>query len=369
MASIKRRPDGVWRARYRDENGRERARHFGRKVDAQNWLDEVTTSMVTGQYVDPDAGKMTFSQFYGEWSARQVWVKGTERAMALAAGSVEFGNLPLRSLRRSHVETWVKGMLARGLEPGTVHTRFGNVHAVIRAAVRDRRIATDPAEGITLPRLRRAESAMRLPLATEVRALIDNSDDEFKPMLLLAAFAGLRVGEICGVQLGDVEFLGRTLNVRRQVQRERGSAVEIRPPKYNSERAIYLPDQLVTALSEHVATKKITAPDAWLFKGQHGLPAHQNTVTYYWGKARKAAGISDIRMHDMRHFFASGLIAEGCDVITVQRALGHAKATTTLTTYAHLWPTAEDRTRRAAGALFTAVVGAVADSRRTREGS
>jgi integrase len=74
-------------------------------------------------------------------------------------------------------------------------------------------------------------------------------------------------------------------------------------------------------------------------------------------------------MHDMRHFFASGLISEGCDVVTVQRALGHSTATVTLNTYSHLWPTAEDRTRRAAGVLLMAVMESVADSKRTADGS
>ncbi len=62
--------------------------------------------------------------------------------------------------------------------------------------------------------------------------------------------------------------------------------------------------------------------------------------------------MTGIRLHDLRHFYASGLIAAGCDVVTVQRALGHASATTTLRTYAHLWPTAEDRTRAAAADLM-----------------
>ncbi len=57
-----------------------------------------------------------------------------------------------------------------------------------------------------------------------------------------------------------------------------------------------------------------------------------------------------LRLQDLRHYFASGLIAAGCDVVTVQRALGHRSPTTTLNTYAHLWPTAEDRTRIAAAA-------------------
>ncbi|HEY8621464.1 MAG TPA: tyrosine-type recombinase/integrase [Dermatophilaceae bacterium] len=71
-----------------------------------------------------------------------------------------------------------------------------------------------------------------------------------------------------------------------------------------------------------------------------------------WRRALKQAGVSGVRLHDLRHYFASGLIAAGCDVVTVQRALGHARATTTLDTYSHLWPTAEDRTREAAASLM-----------------
>jgi hypothetical protein len=72
MASIAKRPDGQHRARYRDEAGTEHARHFDRKVDAQRWLDQVTAAVVTGQYVDPKAGSITFTDFYRQWSGRQV---------------------------------------------------------------------------------------------------------------------------------------------------------------------------------------------------------------------------------------------------------------------------------------------------------
>ena len=65
-----------------------------------------------------------------------------------------------------------------------------------------------------------------------------------------------------------------------------------------------------------------------------------------------------MRLHDLRHFYASGLIASGCDVVAVQRALGHAKSTTTLTTYAHLWPTGADRVRDAAARLAAEVLSA-----------
>ena len=117
MASISRLPNGKYRPRYRDEHGKEHARHFDRKVDAQRWLDEVTAAVVTGTYVDPGAGRQTFSEYYAEWSARQVWAPGTEAAMSLAARSTTFTDVPMRSLRRSHIEHWVKSMATRGLAP------------------------------------------------------------------------------------------------------------------------------------------------------------------------------------------------------------------------------------------------------------
>jgi integrase len=95
-------------------------------------------------------------------------------------------------------------------------------------------------------------------------------------------------------------------------------------------------------------------------------PPHQNTVGYWWRKTRASAGHPTVKLHDLRHFYASGLTAAGCDVVTVQRALGHSSATVTLNTYAHLWPTAEDRTRAGAAAMLAAVLG-TADEPLTNE--
>jgi len=103
----------------------------------------------------------------------------------------------------------------------------------------------------------------------------------------------------------------------------------------------------------------------WLFAGAEDMPPHQNTVGYRWRTTVSRAAVPKMRLHDLRHFFASGLIAAGCDVVTVQRALGHAKAATTLETYSHLWPSAADRTREAAATLVAEVLGNSADSLRT----
>jgi integrase len=357
MSSIKQRPDGRWRARYRDESGKEHARHFGRKVDAQCWLDQVTTAVVTGQYVDPRAGNVTFSRFYKSWTARQVWAPGTRRAMDLAAGSVTFGDVPLGKVRRSHVESWVKTMSSRGLAPGTIHTRTNNVRSVLRGAVADRVIPTDPSEGVALPRRRRSAAAMTIPTSGEIGKLLAAADRPFRAFIGLGAFAGLRLGEAAGVQVGDVDFLRRTLAISRQVQRD-GRSVEIRPPKWGSERTVYLAPTLVEELTEHVRIHRPgDVSSCWLFVGDGQDPPHQNTVGHRWRTTLSKAGLKGLTFHDLRHFYASGLIAQGCDVVTVQRALGHASATTTLSTYAHLWPSAEDRTRKAAEAMFIEALG------------
>ena len=96
---IDKRANGKWRARYRDESGKEHSRHFDRKIDAQQWLDQVTSAVVTGTYADPKAGRVTFAAFFGEWSARQVWAPGTVLAMSLAARSVPFAGKPMKQVR------------------------------------------------------------------------------------------------------------------------------------------------------------------------------------------------------------------------------------------------------------------------------
>ncbi len=355
--SIAKRPNGKWRARYRDEAGREHSRHFDRKIDAQQWLDRVTAAIVGGTYADPQAGRTTFIAYFGEWSARQVWAPGTVLAMSLAARSVPFGTKQMRQIRSSDIESWIKRMDAAGLAPGTIKTRYVNVRSVFRAAVKDKVIGSDPTDGVRLPRIRRADAAMSVPAPEDVGQLIAAADERFRLFISLCAFAGLRLGETAGVQLGDIDFLRKTLKVSRQVQRVNGGAVEVRPPKYGSERTVLLADSPVEGLAQHVATYGTAGDAQWLFVGDGTDPPHQNTVNYWWRKTLRDAGLSGIKLHDLRHFFASGLIAEGCDVVTVQRSLGHAKATTTLNTYAHLWPTAEDRTRKAAQSLMSMSLG------------
>jgi hypothetical protein len=105
---------------------------------------------VTGTYVDPVLGKVTFTSFYKDWSTRQVWESGTRHTMDLSAKSVTFGDMAFIELRKSHVEMWVKDMQRNKLQPSTIRTRFANVHAAIRVAAtgRPRLLAEDVCIGV-----------------------------------------------------------------------------------------------------------------------------------------------------------------------------------------------------------------------------
>ncbi|HMM94003.1 site-specific integrase [Phycicoccus sp.] len=273
--------------------------------------------------------------------------------MSLAVRSAPFTDRPIGRIVRSDLESWVKHMDSSGLAPGTVKTRFNNVRTVFRAALADRVIGTDPSEGVRLPRRRRGEMAMSIPTPEQVGSLLGAADERFRTFIGLCAFAGLRLGEAAAVQVADLDLVRKELRVRRQVQRVNGGSVEIRRPKYGSERVIYLAEGLTEMLDRHLELCGTHGSQGWLFAGAGGDPPHQNSVGYWWRKTQSDAGIGGLKLHDLRHFYASGLIASGCDVVTVQRSLGHASATTTLNTYAHLWPSAEDRTRKAADSILS----------------
>lgn len=350
MASIQKRPNGKWRARYRDPEGKEHARHFGRKVDAQKWLDEETTSMVSGQWVDPKSGDITFAAYFAIWELRQIWAPATRRNARNSLNRCTFKSAPLRTIRKAHVEEFIKHLHDEGLAASSIKTIMRFVQMVLKAATEDRMIAVDPTVGVKLPRVARAHE-MVLPEAEEVGALINTAERPLKLLIALCAFAGLRRGEAIAVQLGDFDFDTNVLSVRRQVRSAEGGGSEFESPKHGSGRAVYVPQQLVDLVHDHVENWGLRGPDKWLFALTPAGPG-RGYLEPRWRELKAQAGMDDLRQHDLRHFYASGLIASGCDVVTVQRALGHSSASITLDIYSHLWKSAEDKTRGAAAGLM-----------------
>lgn len=336
-----------YRARWVDDDGKERAASFASEKAAKAHLRQVAR----GEYAN-NTGKLTFKQFFELWSPGQVWAPGTVKKVDQAIDSVTFADVQLERLRPTHIQAWVKAMADKPLAPNTIRSRLDHVRAVIRAAVADRAIPFDVTATVTLPRRRKAEAAMVIPTTAQVGAAMQHAPDRFAAFVAVCAFGGLRLGEAAGLRVSDIDFMRREVHVRRQAQLVTGGGVDLRPPKFGSERTVYVPADLVAILSEHVRTEiPGEDPERWMFPGDGEHPLHQNSAGYLWTRTRDKAGVR-FRLHDLRHFYASGLIAAGCDVVTVQRAMGHGSASLTLNTYSHLWPKAEDRTRNAAAQML-----------------
>lgn len=312
-----------YRARYRDEAGKEHARHFVKKTQAQRWLDEVTAAVVRGDYVDPAAGQVTFRQWFTRWSEVQDWVDGTSETAAMTLASVTFSDAPMSRITELHVEAWMKAMTKpgpkrkTGLAASTRRTRYNYVRMAFLAAVKARVIRQDPTAGITPPRVAKSEGKIKIATPEQVGAALDEAPDHFRAFVAVCAFAGLRLGEAAGIRLGDVDFLRRTMSIRRQIQGQVNSKTIEVSPKYESARTVYLPADLVGVLAAHLEKHPPMGDEQWLFSF-NGYVYNRNSAGNQWRSLRAKVGMDAFTLHDLRHFFASGLIADGCDVVTVQ---------------------------------------------------
>ena len=362
MASIAKRPRGQWRARYRKSSGREHSKHFARKTDAQRWLDEVTAAIVTGQYVDPRSGRITFREYAERWRSAQMHRPSTEnyieRQLRRHAYPI-LGDRPMSSIMPSDVQVWTK-RLTEQLAPSTVGVVHGIVSGIFRTAVRNRVIASNPCEDTKLPK---ADKPQIQPLPTEVvHRLADAVPDRYRALVILAAGTGMRQGECFGLTVDRVNFLRREVRIDRQlvyISRQRPSFGPPKTPK--SERTIPLPQVVIDALAAHLATYP-PGPDGLIFTTTAGEPIRRTSFGSVWRPTVQAAEApTETGFHDLRHYYASLLIRHGESVKVVQARLGHASASETLDIYSHLWPDSDDRTRTAVDSVL------FADSVRTKE--
>jgi integrase len=361
MASIKRRPDGVYRARYRDDAGREHAKHFDLKRDAQRWLDDQTAALVTGMHVDPKTARTTVGDWCDTWLAGY----GTRRPSTVRQARVhvaqvkaEFGPLPMSTVRPSHVKAWTAKLSEQGVAVSYVYALHARLAQIFSDAVHDGIVPRSPCSRRTSPP--RAKQRPYVATTEQVWALHDAVPGHLRAAILLGAFAGLRVAEACGLRISDVDFMRGIITPAVQYPAQL-LKTEI------SKTAIPIPRDLANTLSAHVAQWRPA-----------GLPVTTDTLLADpigaqlgpWALDRAVRSVREdvglpagFRYHDLRHFFSSLLIASGANVKVVQARLRHASATTTLDTYGHLWPDSDESTRTA----VEAVLVARADHLRTQE--
>jgi integrase len=348
MASIDKRPNGKYLARWREvPAGAQKTRQFVRKGDAERFLDIVRGDLARGVYVDPSAGKVTLRTYAEQWRSMQVHRPRTTAMVDVAFRChvyPNFGERPISSLRPSDIQAWIASLSAE-LSPGTVRLAFRWLSAVLKAAVADRVLASNPCAGAKLPRLERKQVE---PLATEqVTALADAVGDRYRALIVFAAGMGLRPSECFGLTVDRVDFLRRQVRVDRQLIGVDNGGPIFGPVKSQAGvRTIPLPTVVADELARHLAVFG-AGPGGVVFTNKDGGVLNRSTFSNTWIKARAQAGLDSVVFKDLRHFYASLLIAWGCSVKAVQTRLGHESAMVTLGTYAHLWPDSDDETRNA----------------------
>jgi len=342
--------NGKYQAAYRGPDGRERTKTFDRKVDATAWLTSVEHSKLSGAYVDPSAGKVTFRDYAEQWRAVQIHRGSTatlvEQHLRLHIYPT-LGGRPIAAVRPSEIQALVHG-LGQRLSPSTVSVVYGRVAAVFGAAVRDRVVASSPCAGVKLPSAAASSQGIKLLTLDQVLAMADAVPDRYRALIIAGAGLGLRPAELFGLAADRVDFLRRTVRVDQQLVRKTGG-VELGPLKTPaSYRTVPLPAVVGDALARHMAMYPPHPESGLIFTSGTGGPVWHRSFADVWSNARQRAGVPGwATPHDWRHWYASALIQSGASVKTVQARLGHSSAVTTLNVYGHLWPDSDDATRAA----------------------
>jgi integrase len=338
-----------YRVRYRKpDHAQTDKRGFRTKRDAELYLASIEISKARGEYVDATAAKVTIGELGAIWLMSQTHLKPSSRDAIEIAWRLfvepMWGDIAVGTIRHSEVQTWVsqlgtgdaKTAHNAGPRSATVVIRaFGVLAAILDVALRDRRISSNPARHVSLPRKKKKQHVY---LTHNQVSLLAEQAGAKATLLLTLAYTGLRWGEAVGLRVKDLNALRRRLSVRENAVRV-GGIIIVGTPKTHASRSVPFPDLLTFHLAKSAESK---SPDQLLFGGG---TTHLATPSAHDGwfvaAVTKAQAIDPsfprVTPHDLRHTAASLAISAGANVKAVQRMLGHASASMTLDTYADLF--------------------------------
>ena len=326
---------------------------FHTRKDAQQALAQVIRDLGKGTYVDNDP------QTLGEWIERWLpsmaskirsstlrdYQQGLERVVG------RLGHIRLQALRPLHIEELYAALLTDGhrygggLAPKTVR----NVHIALRRSLAD-------AERFGL--VQRNVAALVKPPSPERRELETWTADEVRTFLesvaahrlgaayrLLAA-TGMRRGEVLGLRWACVDLDTGRLLINRSLTLVRDELVWSSPKTPRSRRSLALDEKTVTALREHrrrQTEERLALGESWhdndlVFCDQAGGELHPNQFSRGFTSAGRRAGVRPIRLHDLRHTWATLALQAGIHPKVVSERLGHATTSITLDVYSHVQP-------------------------------
>ena len=327
----KRARDGLYEAKYtvQTETGPKRKTVYAKtRKEAVTKLAEAPANRDKGIVFDSHG--MTVAQYMTRWledSARGDLAPRTYHNYRLQIRRhivPTFGSVKLDKLTAAHIQSLYARKLRDGLKPSSVRYIHTVLHRALEQAVRFNLIPFNPAAKVDPPKVRQEEIT---PLDSEkARRFLDAAKgDKYEALYVLSVTTGLRMGEALGLKWSDIELV-------------------FSEPKNASRRTIDLPQRALEALRSHrkiQAEERLRAGSEWqdnglMFTTRKGTPLDaQNVVNRFFKPLLKLAGLPNIRWHDLRHTYATLLLARGTHPTYVQKSLGHASVQLTLDRYSH----------------------------------
>lgn len=226
------------------------------------------------------------------------------------------------------------------------------ISSMLNTAVEWQLISSNPCDRVKPPKLEHNEAKYldEVQAAELIKCLIDEPL-QYKTIIMLLLYSGMRRGELCGLDWSDIDFKNNLVNISKSSLYLPGRGIyEDTTKNKTSERIIQVPQYMIELLIEHKKEQnrmRLLMGDQWhntgkVFTAQNGNPIHPDTITGWFGRFIKKNNLPDIHLHSLRHTNATLLIAAGTDIRTVANRLGHATASTTSNIYAHAIKSADE---------------------------
>lgn len=333
------------------------------KKEAQAECDRINDEINKGTF--QPAPDITFKEFAEEWEKTHE-TKVRERTMLGYKGHLKrltphFGQYKLRQINPEQIEKFLAELSKEGISPATVGKYLRTLKVVLNTACAWGRLAKNPAQYIKPPKVEKKEFDFYTP--AEIATLINASLPEHKALIMTACLTGMRRGELLGLTWDDIDFHSNTIHVRQALFNGKVSQLK----SQYSRRKIAMPESLAKELKIHqtrqavelesneynlVFTSKsvLRSESREILRDANGKSRHKGTpmdghnmVRRIFEPTAKLAELRRIRFHDLRHSFASMLIAQGENIKYIQKVMGHSSIQVTLNVYSHLLPDAGEQ--------------------------
>jgi integrase len=335
FGSLRQLPSGRWQARYRDAAGKSHTapQTFATRPQAARFLAQVETDLARGEWTDPRAGRVSFAEWAARWQATTTNLRPNTRALhnyllrrfLLPA----FAETVLADLDLMAVRSWLAGLEREAVSPNTVAKAYRLLARIMDTAVEAGLIARNPCSVKGAATERAAE--MRVATVAQVAALAQAIHPRFRALVLVAAYAGLRWGELVGLRVKRVDLLHQRITVAEQVTEIDGHFTWGPPKTEAGRRIVTLPAVTAAALAEHLATYSQPGPDGLVFTStEGGLLRRSNFNRRVWRPVTRAAGVEGLRFHDLRHTSATLSIAAGASTRELMARMGHSSSAAAL---------------------------------------